>query len=252
MPSQRSTIYPAAAVDWLARGADRNVLDVGSGDGRLAALLTAAGHRVTCVDSNPDHVRTIAVRVPEALACVAQAESLPLRSFRFDVVTVQESVTRFAPGLALSEFARVLRTDGHLAVVFTSRDDTVPWVKRLARRIQEDDPTAMVGDYGGETMAALEGSPYFPEVERRTFRHWIPITRDGLLAMVRRRRTIAQLPQDRRDALLADVGAMYDSLAKSPDPLLLPYQADCRRLRVEHGDLTMPIHDDGLRISVRF
>ncbi|MDO5500129.1 MAG: class I SAM-dependent methyltransferase [Propionibacteriaceae bacterium] len=251
MTSPRS-IYPAAAVEWLTGGGRRTVLDVGSGDGRLAALLADAGHRVTTVDSNLDHVRRIAERVPTALACVAQAESLPLRSFRFDVVTVQESVTHFAPGLALSEFARVLRMGGHLAVVFTSRDDTVPWVKRLARRIQEDDPTAMVGAYGQETLAALEGSAYFPDIERRTFRHWIPITRDELLTMVRRRPTIARLPDEQVAALLADVSAMYDALAKGPGHLLLPYQADCRRLQVEHGDLTMPIHDDGLRISVRF
>lgn len=252
MTPRRSQSFPPAAVEWLAGRQPVTVLDVGSGDGRLAGLLVAGGHRVTCVDSDRERVRGIADRVPDALACVAQAESLPLRSFKFDVVTVQESLTRFAPGLALSEFARVLRPGGHLAVVFTSRDDTVPWVKRLARRIQEDDPTAMVGAYGRETLAALAISPYFPEVESRAFRHWIPITRDGMLGMVRRRPTIARLPEERLKALLDDVGAMYDSLAKSPEPLLLPYQADCRRLRVEHGDLTMPIHDDGLRISVRF
>lgn len=252
MTARRAPTFPPAAVEWLAGPQPGTVLDVGSGDGRLAGLLAAAGHRVTCVDSDRERVRRLAERVPDALACVAQAESLPLRSFRFDVVTVQESLTRFAPGLALSEFARVLRPGGHLAVVFTSRDDTVPWVKRLARRIQEDDPTAMVGDYGRETLGALAESPYFPESESRAFRHWIPVTRAGLLTMVRRRPTIARLSTDRLEGLLADVGAMYDSLARSPDSLLLPYQAECRRLRVEHGDLTMPIHDDGLRISVRF
>lgn len=252
MTSRRSQTFSSAAVEWLIGAEPCNVLNVGSGDGQLAGSLVAAGHRVACVDSDRERVRRLADLVPDALACVAQAESLPLRSFRFDVVTVQESVTRFAPGLALSEFARVLRPGGHLAVVFTSRDDTVPWVKRLARRIQQDDPTAMVGDYGQDTLAALTDSPYFPEIESKAFRHWIPITREGLLAMVGRRPTIARLPVDRLNALLGDVGAMYDSLAKYPEPLLLPYRADCRRLRVEHGDLTMPIHDDGLRISVRF
>lgn len=248
----RSSTFPAAAVEWLAGSQPANVLNVGSGDGQLAKRLVAAGHRVTCADNDPQRVRKLAEQLPDAWACVAQAESLPLRSFRFDVVTVQESLTNFAPGLALSEFARVLRTGGHLGVVFTSRDDTVPWVKRLARRIQEDDPTAMVGDYGRATLAALAESHYFPHTESRAFRHWIPVTRSGLLSMVRRRPTISRLPAERLDGLLTDIGEMYDSLAKSPDPLLLPYQAECRRLSVDHGDLTMPIHDDGLRISVRF
>lgn len=175
-----------------------------------------------------------------------------MRSYRFDVVTVQESFTSFAPGLALAEFARVLKRGGHLAVVFTSRDDTVPWVKRLARRIQQDDPTAMAGDYGRDTITALQESAYFPELEERIFRNWIPIDRDGLLAMVRRRPAIARLPQDRLESLLADVGAIYDTSARAPEPLLLPFQAVCRRAWVDHSDLTQPLDTDGLRISMRF
>ena len=252
MPSRSAPAFPAAAVNWLVGPDPATVLDVGSGDGRLAAALTAAGHAVTCVDSDREQVHRLTHKVPSAAVCVAQAESLPLKSFCFDAVTVQESVTRFAPGLALSEFARVLRPGGFLGVVFTSRDDTVPWVKRLARRLQEDDPTAMVGDYGSGALAALQESHYFPAVESRAFRYWVPVTRDGLLTMVRRRPAIAKLPQDRLDGLLADVGELYTSLARGPDPLLLPYQTDCRRLQVDHGDLTMPIHDDGLRISMRF
>lgn len=250
--TSRHSMYPESAVQWMAGTDPHTVLDVGSGDGRLAASLGAAGHRVTCVDSDIDRVRRLRDRLPRGLVCVAQAESLPIRSFRFDVVTVHESLTRFAPGLALSEFARVLRTGGHLAVVFTSRDDTVPWVKRFARLIQQEDPTAMVGDYGRDTVAALEESPHFPTIEVRRFRTWIPITRDGLIAMVAQRPAIAALPEDRREALLADVGGIYDSSARAPEPLLLPFQAECRRARVDHTELTMPIVDDGLRISVRF
>lgn len=252
MTASRRSRYPGTAVEWMVGAAPRTILDVGSGDGRLAAELTAAGHRVTCIDNDHDRVRRLRESLPESCACVAQAESLPLRSYRFDVVTTQNSLTRFAPGLALSEFARVLRTGGHLSVVFASRDDTVPWVKRLARCIQEEDPTAMVGDYGRETVTALEQSPYFPTIEVRKFRDWVPITRGGLLAMVRRRPAIAQLPQDRREALLADVGGIYDTSARAPEPLLLPFQAECRRARVDHTDLTMPLDNDGLRISVRF
>lgn len=252
MTASSTPIYPEAAIQWMAGSGGRAVLDVGSGDGRFAAQLAAHGHDVTCVDSDLDLVRRLRDKIPGSLACVAQAESLPMRSYRFDVVTVQESLTRFAPGLALSEFARVLRADGTLAVVFTSRDDTVPWVKRLARLIQEEDPTAMMGDYGRDTVTALENSAYFPDIEVRKFRHWIPITRDGLIAMVRKRPAIAGLPQDRRAALLSKVGGIYDDSARAPEPLLLPFQAECRRARVDHTDLTLPIDDDGLRISVRF
>jgi SAM-dependent methyltransferase len=244
--------YPEAAVSWMLAGEDRLVLDVGSGNGRFAVMMAGLGHRVRCVDSDVDRVRRLVQRVPGGMHCVARAESLPMRSYRFDVVTVQESFTRFAPGLALAEFARVLKPGGHLGVVFTSRDDTVPWVKRLARRIQQDDPTAMLGDYGRDTIAALEDSAYFPRIEERTFRNWVPIDRDDLLNMVRRRRAIARLPKARLESLEADLRAIFDSSARAREPLMLPFQAVCRRAWVDHSDLTQPLESEGLRISMRF
>lgn len=252
MQPRRRSSYPEPAIDWMVPGPGSRVLDVGSGNGAFAAMISRAGHRVCCVDSDPERVRRIASLLPSGLHTVAQAESLPFASESFDVVTVQESLTRFAPGLALAEFARVLRPGGHLAVVFNTRDDTVPWVKRLARLLQAEDPGAMRGDYGTDTIAALSQSPYFPEVEEKSFRNWIPIDREGLVRMVRSRPVLAGLDADRLDALLEQVRDLYESSARPPEPLLLPFQATCRRALVDHTELTMPISEDGLRISMRF
>lgn len=251
--SPRRSIYPPAAVDWMIPDRDRTVLDVGSGSGAFAAMIAAAGHRVHCVDPDTAKVWEITNRLQTPLHVVGKAESLPFDSCRFDVVTVQESITRFAPGLALAEFARVLKPGGQLAVVFNSRDDTVPWVKRLAKRMQADDPTAMQGDYGTETIAELEQSPYFFDLQNRNFRNWLPIDRPGLLAMVRNRPTIAKLPEEERQRLLDDVGALYDNSARAPEPLLLPFQASCWTATVDHTELTMPIEGDGgLKITMDF
>lgn len=251
--SPRRSIYPPAAVDWMIPGQDRVVLDVGSGSGAFAAMIAAAGHRVHCVDSDTAKIWEITNRLQTAMHVVGKAEALPFDSCRFDVVTVQESITRFAPGLAVAEFARVLKPGGVLSVVFNSRDDTVPWVKRLAARMQADDPTAMQGNYGTETIAELEQSPYFFDLECKNFRNWIPINRPGLLAMVANRPAIAALPEKTRDSLLADVGALYDNSARAPEPLLLPFQASCWTARVDHTELTMPIEGDGaLKITMDF
>lgn len=249
--SSRRTIFPPAAIDWLVPGSTQRVLDVGSGTGAFAQMIRDAGHRVICVDSDREKVRRIAAKMGR-MQVVAQAESLPFDTCRFDVVTVQESVTRFAPGLALAEFARVLRPGGHLAVVFNTRDDSVPWVKRLTRRIQQDDPSAMRGDYGSDSIAALEESPYFHDLAHQQFRNWIPIDRDGLLEMVWRRPAVDELDPSRRDALLNDVGHIYDTSARPPEPLLLPFQASCWRAKVDHAELTMPIQDSGLQIAMKF
>lgn len=250
--TRRRTPFPTPAIDWMIGGPARRVLDVGSGRGALARMIVAAGHAVHCVDSDLDRVRQLAARVPGATVTAARAEALPFDSCRFDVVTVHESVTQFAPGLALAEFARVLRPGGHLAVIFDSRDDTVPWVKRFARRLQEVDPEAMRGAYGVETIDAVTESPYFPEVESQSFRNWLPIDRDQMIAMVAARPAVKDAEEGVREALLADVGELYDSSARAPEPLLLPFQAQCWRAYVDHSELTQPVSEDSLKINLRF
>src|SRR5699024_11165027 len=116
----------------------------------------------------------------------------------------------FAPGLALAEIARVLQPGGHLAITYNTRDDTVPWVRKLSALMQSFDPEAMRGDFGTESVAAVEESPYFTDLTRRDFRNWLPIGRKGLLEMVERRPGTAQLPAEDRERLLADVGRLYD------------------------------------------
>ena len=135
-------------------------------------------------------------------------------------------------------------------MVYTTRDDTVPWVRRLARVLQQVDPTAMSGEFGQSSIAAVEQSPHFATPERRSFRNWVPMDKPGLLGMARARPVVAALPDDERTALLAEVGAVYDSVARPPEPILLPFQASCWRAVVDHTELTMTEDGDGLSIPL--
>ena len=239
--------------------AKARVLDLGSGSGVFARQIHAAGHDVFCVDRSVGAVARLADRLGTRQHVAGQVESLPYLSCHFDVVTSSQNLHLFAPGLALSEIARVLKPGGHLAVAYNTRDDTVPWVRRLAVLLQQADPGAMSGDYGTESMSAVGESPYFSEPVRRNFRNWIPITRGGLLTMVERRLDAAlssgaagrtPLDPDRRAELLAEVGALYDSSARPPEPLLLPYQASCWRARVDHSGLVLT-EDDLDAVQIR-
>ncbi len=242
MATGRRTLYPPAAVDWLVGDQPARLLDLGSGHGANARLLVGRGHEVFCIDRDVEAVAALPERLGSRLHVAGQVESLPYLSCHFDAVTSSANLHRFAPGLALSEIARVLKPGGVLAVAYNVRDDTVPWVRRLAEILQQVDPSAMAGAYGVESVQAVIDSPYFHPVEKRAFRNWVSIDRPGLLAMVERRPETAELDPDARERLRAAVGAVYDSSARPPEPLLLPYQAACWRAHVDHSALA--ISDD--------
>jgi ubiquinone/menaquinone biosynthesis C-methylase UbiE len=242
--------YPEAVPGWMVGERPVRVLDVGSGNGAFAEMLRERGHEVFCIDRHLEVVAGLPERLGSGLHIVGQVESLPYLSCYFDAVTASQSLHRFAPGLALTEMARVLKPGGHLAIAYNTRDDTVPWVRRLIALLQQADPDAMKGDYGVESVDAVAESPYFVHLERRNFRNWVPITRASLLAMVERRTATARLDAGVRDELLAEVGALYDSSARAPEPLLLPYQASCWRALVDHTSMSLEDDRDALQIHL--
>lgn len=252
MATGRGVLYPPAAVEWLVGDRPgRRILDLGSGTGAFARLLVERGHDVFCVDRDVAAVAALPERVGTRLQVAGQVESLPYLSCRFDVVTASANLHRFAPGLALSEIARVLKPGGALAVAYNVRDDTVPWVKRLAAILRQADALAMSGDFGLESLGHVEESPYFGEVSHHDFRNWVPIDRPGLITMVERRPATAQLESAVREQLLLEVGALYDSSARPPEPLLLPYRAACWRAQVDHTGLVLADEEvDGVQITL--
>ncbi|GAA3574932.1 class I SAM-dependent methyltransferase [Microlunatus spumicola] len=247
--ARRAAALPPDAVDWLVGDEPARVLDLGSGRGAFAATLVDAGHEVFCLDQDPERVATLPGRLGTRLHVAGQVESMPYLSCHFDVVTASQTLHRFAPGLALTEIARVLRPGGHLAVIYQTRDDTVPWVKRLMAILQRVDASAMQGAYGDTSIAEVGESPYFTDLERRDFRTWVPTTRDALVTMAQRRPAVAALGAAEREAVLAEVGGLYDSSARAPEPLLLPFRTTCWRAWVDHTELAID-DDPALTIAV--
>lgn len=235
---------------WMVGERRARVLDVGSGVGAFAQMLREEGHEVFCIDRQVDQVAGLTHRLGTLLHVAGQVESLPYLSCNFDVVTASQTLHLFAPGLALSELARVLRPGGHLAVAYNTRDDTVPWVKRLLALMQAADPDSISGDLGGDAVQNVIDSPFFGEIERKTFRNWVPITRAGLVSMVARRPSTLKLDPAVREHLLLETGALYDSSARPPEPLLLPFRTTCWRAVADHSELAAVDDFDALQIRI--
>jgi O-antigen biosynthesis protein len=111
---------PAAAhaVEFVhGLGASGRVLDLGGGDGRLAAELEA--DELTIADTSAVALERARLRLPEArLVQVVPDASLPLGDSAFDLVLCADVLEHVRDvQLFLSEARRVLRPGGRLAIV---------------------------------------------------------------------------------------------------------------------------------------
>lgn len=102
--SSQPAALPSPATDSLSfilsvlaeRGA-RRVLDLGCGNGQLAASLREQGYEVAGVDPSPDQIAEARVRVPGALFVQGVAENLPADLHGFDAAIFLNSLHHVAP-----------------------------------------------------------------------------------------------------------------------------------------------------------
>jgi demethylmenaquinone methyltransferase/2-methoxy-6-polyprenyl-1,4-benzoquinol methylase len=95
------------------------VLDVATGTGLVAELLTRAGHPVTGLDQSANMLAVARNRFGAAVQLVeASAESLPFADSSFDHLTFTY-LLRYVdePGTVLAELARVVRSGGTVAML---------------------------------------------------------------------------------------------------------------------------------------
>lgn len=252
MPSSSSPEFPQQALDWLAGGhaaAGDRVLTLGCAPS-FCRMLSRRGVDLFAVHREPK-VAATCHRMRNTTGICALAESLPLDPCTFDAVLVHQTFQHMAPGLVLSEMARVLSPGCCVGVSWMTRDDTVPWVRRLAALLRTADPAAMSGRYGTEAVESLLSSKYFPTAERTQYRIWVPATRQQLVDMAASLPGVKALATEWRNELLGQVEALHDDSA-GPGGLRLPYQLECWRAWVSHDELTasIDVDDSGLTIPL--
>ena len=231
--------FPDASLAWLVPTCRRPVLDLGGGlTDQIATTnrVVAACHGDDVPQSSP------AVRTKPSL--------LPFAPGSFDLVTATDGELLVSP--VLSEAARVLAPGGQLAAIEYSRDDSIPWVRRFAERLQADDPTAMRA-HGSRLLEFIEGSHHFVDAQHRIFRRWVPLSRDRLLGMVLTRPAVIALDEKQRSDLTADLLAIHDRAARPGEKLQLPFEVVCVRAEVDPSTVEAPApRTDALSIRLHF
>ncbi len=217
--------YPGPAVGWLVGAAPVRVLELGAGTGKMTRSLAVHGHRVVATDPSAAMLAQLRRRHLGTEALPARAERLPFRSQSFDTVVVAQAYHWFDPALALPEISRVLRPQGTFAMVWNSRDESVPWVRRFGRVIGSHDSVDEIDEH----VTTVDESGLFAPLERERFRFWQSLDRDGLRDLVASRSHVALLGADERSRLMSEVEALYDEYGRGHDGMRLPYITQCFR-----------------------
>ncbi|MBN6054132.1 class I SAM-dependent methyltransferase, partial [Nonomuraea sp. RK-328] len=203
--------YPVQALEWVLGVTPLKVVDLGAGTGLLTRRLVELGHEVTAVEPDPKMREKLAERLPGCAVVAGSAEEIPLADGEMDAVVAGQAYHWFDPEPAHAEIARVLRPGGVFAPLWNLRDESVDWVARLSRLVDEHRDGSVTGAISG---AASFGDAFGP-VERRDFRYSRPHTAASLLALVRSHSWYLVAEADRRRQIDEAVQALAENLPPS-------------------------------------
>ena len=203
--------YPSAAVETLVRecriGCSTDLVDVGAGTGKFTASLFAYGPEVVAVEPVAAMREVFAERFPEATVVDGTAEHLPLPDASADVVTVAQAFHWFDHRPALDELARVLRPGGFLALIWNTRDLSVPWlaaINELMNELAGDAPRFRSSDRSWRTP--IDDHAAFGELHEAAFDNPVAgVDLDTMRARVASTSYVSALPDDERERVLAEV-----------------------------------------------
>ena len=221
--------YPAEAVGWLTGGEAKVVLELGAGTGKLTRELVDQGHAVFATEPDEAMLAILRERVPEVSAKVATAEEIPANDRSVDVVVVAQAFHWFDHEVALPEIARVLKPGGHLALVWNSRDERIPWVRRMGELLGRQDLDTGSAEH-------VVHSDLFGFMEEATFKHWQEVNRETIIDLARSRSSFAMMDDAEQDAHLEQVRAFYEDYGRGMDGMQIPYVTRCYRAAVVDRD----------------
>ncbi len=119
--------YPESLITWLyCKTKAETVADIGAGTGIFTRCLLKKPWKITAVEPNCDMLYQLREKLcgTNAEIICASAENTELPSAALDLVTVAQAFHWFDEGRFKAECIRVLKPDGHLAIIFNERCKT--------------------------------------------------------------------------------------------------------------------------------
>ncbi len=213
--------YAQAAVEWaLDPAPGRRVLDIGAGTGKLTSTLVTMGLEVVAVEPDPAMLAELRRALPSVRSLPGCAEAIPLPDESVDAVLAGNALHWFDMALAGPEIARVLGAGGILAGLWNVLDDRVDWVGGLERVSgnaaigPRDTLTRWRTATANLHLPSDASLGRFGSPEQAEFPHRQHRTADSLIATLATRAGMLVMPEQEREATLAEIGAF---LASKPE-----------------------------------
>jgi len=222
--------YPPAAIDAILEGLGParglTAADVGAGTGISARLLGDRGVTVLALEPG-EAMRQAATPHDNVTWLAGTAEATGLEAGALDLVVCAQSFHWFRAADALVEFARILKSEGRLALVWNRRSETDALTAGYRRAII---------DAGGETAAermpfdqnVVIRSGLFSAPELLSFPNLQPLDLDGLIG---RARSASYVPKTgpAGEQLLKALRTLHERHADASGFVTLVYETEVYR-----------------------
>ncbi len=168
--------YPPELYDFVAERCalvpSSLIVDVGAGTGKGSRVFLERGVRVIAIDAAENMLR----RAPQPDRVIAFAQALPLDASVADLVLCPQSFHWFATAETLREFRRILKTSGHLALAWNTRDTEPPHQQAYERLIKRFNPVHDCAYRNKDWTRVLEEDGIFKQVGHQPYSHTQPMS----------------------------------------------------------------------------
>jgi ubiquinone/menaquinone biosynthesis C-methylase UbiE len=207
--------YPYSLLDWInSRGhltPKSTVVDLGAGTGKLTRLLVESSAKVIAIEPIAAMREQFSLILPEVELLDANAEEIPLPDKSVDIVACGQSIRWFATDAALTEIARVLRSDGELIITFNRSDESSPLQRRLEQMIREVNAVSEERKPGASWREVVLANPHFELLDEVVLPNKHMVERSRLANRLHSSSQFSRLPPERQNELIAELEGMAET-----------------------------------------
>jgi SAM-dependent methyltransferase len=222
--------YPEEAITAVLSGlgepAHLTAADIGAGTGISARLLADRGLHVWAIEPNAA-MQQAAIPHPRMTFQTGTAEETGLAEGSIDLVTCFQSFHWFEPIKSLTEFRRLLRSPGRLALIWNDRDQNDPFTAQYTQliRVASDQHPAEQRHIRTMEAESLVSSALFQNVRHLKFTYRQPV---DLQALIGRVRSTSYLPQTGAvyEQLVVDIAQLYEQWIKETGAIELVHRTN--------------------------